>query len=184
MDIPRSHHGNGKYYQAQLVPVGNDELAALWMVSKPTQSGEGEVHEIYSAAGYKSGKQWTAPLLLNQEAVTSMKESPTLAAMPDGTLLAAWIDMRNYKMIPPSKPGEEAKSEGFYIIDGSQGSADNTPGKEMLVDKDFCECCAPSIVADEQGGLLAYREHLAGNVRDPAVMRISAIAFGPICYRA
>ena len=79
--------------EAQVVPVGNDGLAALWMVSKPAQSGEGEVHEIYAARGDKSGKQWTAPLLLNQEAITSMKESPTLAAMPDGTLLAAWIDI-------------------------------------------------------------------------------------------
>jgi hypothetical protein len=165
--------------EAQVVPVGNDALAALWMVSKPAQSGEGEVHDIYAARGDKSGRQWTTPLLLNQEAITSMKESPTLAAMPDGTLLAAWIDMRNYRMIPPSKPGEEAKSEGFTSLMVASVSADNKLGKEMLVDKDFCECCAPSIVADEQGGLMAYREHLAGNVRDPAVMRISANAFGP-----
>lgn len=164
--------------EAQVVPVGNDALAALWMVSKPAKSGEGEVHEIYTARGDKSGKIWTTPLRLNQELPTSAKESPTLAAMPDGTLLASWIDMRNIKMLPPSKPGEEAKSEGFTSLMVASVTADNKAGKEMLVDKDFCECCPPVIAADEEGGLLAYREHLAGNVRDPAVMRISAENFG------
>ncbi|NOU23804.1 MAG: hypothetical protein HOO93_18815 [Methyloglobulus sp.] len=164
--------------EAQVVPVGNDALAALWMVSKPAKNGEGEVHDIFVARGDKTGKQWTTPLLLNQEAITSMKESPTLAAMPDGTLLSAWIDMRNYKMVPPSKPGAEATSEGFTSLMVASVSANNKLGKEMLVDKNFCECCAPAMVTDEQGGLLAYREHLTGNVRDPAVMRISANDFG------
>ncbi|NOS74565.1 MAG: hypothetical protein HOP36_08515 [Methyloglobulus sp.] len=164
--------------EAQVVPVGNDSLAALWMVSKPAKSGEGEVHDIFASRGDKFGKQWTPPLRLNQETVTSMKESPILAAMPDGTLLSSWADMRHYKMIPPSKPGAEATSEGFTSLMVTSVSPDDKHIKEMLVDKDFCECCAPAMVTDEQGGLLAYREHLVGNVRDPAVMRISAIDFG------
>lgn len=165
--------------EAQIVTVGDSGLAALWMASKPAKNGEGEVHEIYATrSNDKARKQWAVPLLLNQEDETSMKESPALAAMPDGTLLSAWIDMRNYKMVPPSKPGAEATSEGFTSLMVASVSADNKLGKEMLVDKDFCECCPPSIAANEQGVLLAYREHKDGNVRDPAVMRISANDFG------
>jgi hypothetical protein len=159
--------------EAQIVPVGNDALAALWMVSQPSKTGAEEVHELYAARGDKSGIQWSVPLRLNQEANTSSKESPTLAAMPDGSLLAAWIDQRHYQMIPPGKPGEEAKEEGFSSLMVTRVSADNTLGKEMLVDKDFCNCCPPAMVTDGQEGLLAYREHLTGNVRDPAIMRVS-----------
>lgn len=164
---------------AQIVPVGNDALAALWMVSKPLKTEDGEVHELYAAHSDKSGQHWSTPLRINQEVHTSMKESPALAAMPDGTLLAAWIDQRHYKMLPPGKPGEEMKEEGFSSLMVASVSADNTLGKELLVDKDFCNCCAPAIVTDEQEGLLAYREHLAGNVRDPAIMRVSRDNYSP-----
>ena len=158
---------------AQVVPVGNDELAALWMVSQSAKSGDGEVHELYAARSDKTAALWSKPLRINQEATTSSKESPTLAAAPDGSLLASWIDMRNYKMIPPTKPGEEMKSEGFSSLMVAHVTAGNTSAKEMLVDKDFCECCGPALVADNQEGLLVYRELQPGNVRDPAIMRIS-----------
>jgi hypothetical protein len=159
---------------AQVVPVGKNDLAALWMVSQPAKSGEGEVHELYTARSDMSAVQWSKPLRVNQEAATSSKESPALAAAPDGTLLASWIDMRNYKMIPPTKAGEEMKSEGFTSLMVARVAADNASSKEMLVDKDFCECCGPALVTDNhEGGLLVYRELQPGNVRDPAIMRIT-----------
>ncbi|CAG7857227.1 hypothetical protein MCAMS1_01977 [biofilm metagenome] len=158
---------------AQVVSVGKDALATLWMVSHPAKSGEGDVHELYVARSINSGLTWSKPVRVNQEANPSSKESLALAAAPDGSLLAAWIDMRNYKMIPPTKPGEEMKSEGFTSLMVARIAPDNGSVKEMLVDKEFCECCNPALVADSNDALLAYRELQPGNVRDPAVMRIT-----------
>lgn len=164
--------------EAQVVPVGDDALAALWMVSRPVAGGEGEGHEIYVSRGDKSGQHWTTPLRLNQEPVASGKESPTLTALPDGSLLAAWIDQRHLKMLPPLKPGEEMRMEGYTSLIVASVSADNKLGKELIVDKDFCNCCSPALVADGKEALLTYRAHLEGNVRDPAMRRVSATQFG------
>ncbi len=162
---------------AQVVPIGNDKLAAMWMSGNPAPNGEGEVHDIYLASSDSSGKLWNKPLRVNQEAMSSMKESPAIAALADGSLMAAWIDMRNLKMTPPKKPGEEMGMEGFTSLYVARVAQDNAKSSEMLVDKEFCECCGPALTSDGNDGLLSYRDLKPDNIRDPAFMRVSQNSF-------
>lgn len=170
---PTTITGMAGIADAQIVPFGNDRLAAMWMTGKPAASGEGEVHDLYLASSDSSGKQWGKPLRINQEAVSSMKESPAIAALADGTLMAAWIDMRDLKMIPPKKPGEEMGMEGFTSLYAARVSPDTAKSNEILVDKEFCECCGPAVTSDGNDGLLTYRDLQADNIRDPALVRVS-----------
>jgi hypothetical protein len=174
---PKAITGMAGIVDAQVVPIGNDKLAAMWMVGKPAPNGEGEVHDIYLANSDSSGKQWGKPLRINQEAMSSMKESPAIAALGDGSLMAAWIDMRNLKMTPPKKPGEEMGMEGFTSLYVARVSPDIAKSSEMLVDKEFCECCGPAITSDGNDGLLSYRDLKPENIRDPAFMRVSQNSF-------
>lgn len=163
---------------AQMVATGNQGLGVLWMVAGTPPPGDEEVHEIYAARGELPAGRWTKPVRLNQETPTSAKESPAVTSLPDGTLLAAWIDQRHYRMIPPAKPGEEMTEEGYSSLMVTSLGADNRLGKELTVDTNFCSCCPPALVGGGQNGFLSYREHLPGNVRDPALLQVTPRNYG------
>lgn len=143
---------------AHVIATDDNALAALWMAAKTIKNNAGEVQEIYiSRKKSLESQQWTAPFLLSQETETSVKQYPAITAMPNGELLAAWMDMRNYKIIPPQKPGEEAKSEGYGSLITAKVSADSKHVTESLVTTKFCGCCPLAMSTSGQTGLLAYR---------------------------
>ena len=164
--------GMPKIVDVQLTGFAGDKLAALWMIGKAAESGEVEVHDIYLAWSDNGGADWSQPVRINQEKSSSMKESPALTALADGALMAAWIDMRNITLIPPQKPGDEMRMEGYTALYAARMGADNQP-KEVELDKDFCDCCGPALTDDGNDGLVVYRDHKPDNIRDPALVRVS-----------
>jgi hypothetical protein len=164
---------------AQVIPIDSVNLAALWMESKAAQGANGQVQALFIAYSTDSGKQWTKPFRVDQQNVASEKQNPTLVAMADGSLLAAWIDLRNFKTLPLMKSGHETKPEessSLSLIVASISSK-NKSINNMLVEKKFCDCCPPSLVADEKGGFLVYRGQTDDNVRDPALIRVFQKSF-------
>ena len=156
---------------AQIVPINGDNLAAMYMVSKPYKAG-GEVQDIYTSTADISGNRWGKPLKVNQEKETSGKTLPALAAFEDGSLLTAWIDVPVNPATSPNSPNEETDNESTSSLNVARISPDNTQVKEMPVVREFCGCCPPALATDAQDGLLVYRGLQPVDIRDPAIMRI------------
>lgn len=164
---------------AQLVSIGNDTLAAMWMVSIPVKNMGGEVQELYVARGDKQGKRWGSPIKLDQRSSLSNKVSPVLAALADGSLLATWIDVPSMAAIPSnSQDGAEATENAASLM-VARVANDNASVKRISADNQFCTCCGPALVADGQDGLLAYRDLQGDNIRDPAFIRVFQDSFSP-----
>jgi hypothetical protein len=159
---------------AQVIPINSDDLAAMWMESIPVQGANGEVQALYISYGTDSGKKWTKPLRVDQQNIASEKQSPTMAARPNGSILVAWIDLRTIKILPPkrSEADTEPAESSFLSLMLASISSDNKSINNLLVENKFCDCCPPSLVADEKGGFLAYRSHTNDHVRDPALIRV------------
>ncbi len=164
---------------AQIAPTGNDTLAAMWMVSIPVKNVGGEVQELYVARGDKQGKRWGSPIKLDQRSSLSNKASPVLAALADGSLLATWIDIPSMVLIPSNSQDGVKATENASSLMVARVAKDNAVVKLMPVDKEFCTCCGPALVADGRDGLLAYRDLQGDNIRDPAFIRVFQDRFSP-----
>ncbi|MDD2724326.1 MAG: hypothetical protein PHH59_09935 [Methylovulum sp.] len=156
---------------AQIAPVNGDNLAALFMVSKPYKTG-GEVQDIYMSKADSPDNRWSTPLKANQEKETSGKTLPSLAAFADGSLLTAWIDVPVIQPIPSDHPKAVTDTETTSTLYVAKISPDTTQIKGMQAAREFCGCCPPALAADGLDGLLVYRGLQPVNIRDPTIMRI------------
>jgi hypothetical protein len=98
-----------------------------------------------------AGKTWSAPAPLTRESQSVEKVSAV--ALPDGRMMAAWLDGR------ASKPGASLQQLFARFL----GDA----GADQLVDPRVCDCCQTALTAFPDGTvLLAYRGRDDEELRD------------------
>lgn len=118
-----------------------DRLSAVW----PDGKG-GALH----TRSIDRGKTWLAPKSLSTETIAIEKISAV--ALPDGRVMAAWLDGRALK--------STAKTQLFTRFLGE-------PGADHLVDASVCECCPLGLTSFPDGTvLLGYRGRSKDDVRD------------------
>lgn len=153
-----------------LVVQGNGRLTAVWSVNNPMPAapaaGSAAAHDhgdhaahlhnddarhaMYSQSS-DDGATWSAPQPLSRESEATA--FPSVAALPDGRLLAAWLDGRGKK-----EPGDAQKLYARVL-----GAA----GPDVLVDPRVCECCQTTLTCFPDGTvLLAYRGRTDEEIRD------------------
>jgi hypothetical protein len=147
----------------QVAALADGALAVLVLANNPYPSG-GEVQTIYFAHSDTGHSQWSSPKDIAPGIAVSNKSLTALAALADGSLLAAWIDM------PVSQPANKAGGL-LPALRVSQVSSDGVISQHQA-DTSFCGCCAPTLASSGEGGLLAYRDLEPVNVRDPAIRRV------------
>lgn len=138
-------------------------MTAVWFEQNPAAPGghgghhEGSYHARYSVSA-DGGATWgtSAPVSAESRAV----EFVALQPLPDGRLLAAWLDGR---------AGEDGMQLWSRVLDGAQTTPDT------LVDPLVCDCCQLAFTLLPDGGaLLAYRGRTKAEVRDMRVARYRA----------
>jgi BNR repeat-like domain len=136
-----------------VLAVLESQLVAVWSVSLST-GGHGHHEESYHAMHSISndgGVSWSRPEPLTR--LSNSVEFVALLPLPDGRLLAAWLDGRH------RTAGQDRQS--LYA------RALGTPGPDLLVDDSVCDCCQLSLAPTPAGGaVLAYRGRTADEVRD------------------
>ena len=100
------------------------------------------------------GANWKGPVRVNDVHGSANEGLHAVAAAPDGSLLAVWLDHR----------GQGAELWGDWSDDGGA----TWSGDERLYaspDGSVCECCAPSVAFDPSSGraILMWRNHLGGD---------------------
>ena len=153
-----------------LVVQPNGKLTVVWSVNNPMPvtpaAGTAATHDhgdhaahmhnddarhaMYSQSS-DGGATWSAPQPLSRE--SDATAFPSVAALPDGRLLAAWLDGRGKKV-----PGDSQKLYARIL-----GAA----GPDVLVDPRVCECCQTTLTCFPDGSvLLAYRGRTDEEIRD------------------
>lgn len=161
-----------------LVIQANGRLTAVWSVNNPAAPAPASAaapahdhgdhaahmhnddarHALYSQSA-DDGATWSAPQPLSRE--SDATAFPSLAALPDGRLLAVWLDGRGKQQAP----GDSQKLYARIL-----GAA----GPDVLVDHRVCECCQTTLTSFPDGSvLLAYRGRTDEEIRDIMATRFS-----------
>lgn len=151
-------------FPAMAVQAGG-RLTAVWSVNNTVPSApmavghdHGEAHQhnddarhaLYSQSA-DGGVTWSAPQPLARE--SNATAFPSLLPLPDGKVLAAWLDGRAKKAA--------GDPENLYarLIGGN--------GPDVLIDPKVCDCCQTTLAGFPDGSaLLAYRGRTDEEIRD------------------
>jgi hypothetical protein len=139
--------------------VQGDRMTAVWFEENPANPGHGGHHgggyHARSSASTDGGATWGTSRAVSAE--SRAVEFVALQPLPDGRLLAAWLDGR---------AGEAGMQLWSRVLDGSVTTPDT------LVDPLVCDCCQLAFTPLPDGGaLLAYRGRTKDEVRDMRTAR-------------
>ncbi len=134
------------------------------------EKGRGADGDVLSWRSVDHGATWSTPTRVNDVAASAREGLHSLAAGGKNTLFVTWLDLRDkgtklYGSI--SKDGGRTWSPNRLVYQSPSGSV--------------CECCHPTAVVDEAGGIgVMFRNWLDGN-RDMYLVRSSdgGATFGP-----
>ncbi|MGH8614814.1 MAG: sialidase family protein [Gammaproteobacteria bacterium] len=131
-------------------------LTAAWMthIDKTRDPYAAEIHLARSIDG---GRSWNELPKSYPQKARVYDAQLSSAALRSGRLALAWTDTRN------------EKSHNRFQLMATVIDQNGGPGPEMTVDNDVCSCCETGMAAQGDNWLLAYRDHLAGEVRDIAL---------------
>ena len=109
--------------------------------------------ELFSFMSEDAGKTWSACGQVNDKSGVASEGLQNIAALPDGSFYAVWLDSRNTgAQIEGSRLGPESRIWGRNV------EVYTSP------DKTVCECCHPSIASDGKNKLVVmWRNWLEGN---------------------
>ena len=123
----------------------NQTLAIVWL--EKTQGG-GTM--AYSSRSSDAGITWAIPSALTSE--SDLVEFPTIAVLPNGEILAVWLDGRGNAESQPTRL--------YGRIIGSERP-------DVMIDDSVCDCCQISLTSFPNGDvLIAYRARREGEIRD------------------
>ena len=122
------------------------------------KEGKGADGDLLSWRSTDEGRSWKPGAAITDVPGAAREGLHTMAASPDGTLFAAWLDLRN---LTPGKPGTELW--GSYSKDGGL-----TWSKNFAVYRSpsgsICQCCHPTALFTRSGTLaVMWRNELDGN---------------------
>lgn len=117
------------------------------------------------------GNSFEKPIRINDADAPSHAYFGHVAALPDGSLLAAWLDGRD------ENKRDKDTAEGtasIYCARSTDGGA--TWSRNVLVSRNICPCCRPTVIANGQGGVLIAWRHVyltaqKKHIRDMACAR-------------
>lgn len=117
----------------------------------------GELKSWRSADG---GKTFAAPVAINDVPNAAREGLHAMAAGPDGTVFAAWLDLR--------EPGTTLA--GSFSGDGGATWSKNTVVYQSP-EKSICECCHPTVTVGPDGTIYAMWRNALGGNRDMYLAR-------------
>lgn len=135
------------------LPAGSHAHGATAASSAHDQHAAG--HHAFFAQSKDHGITWSAPQRVSRE--SEIVEFVSLAPLPNGDLLAVWLDGRAKKSGGPQQL--------FSRLLGG-------PQRDNLVDASVCDCCPTALTAFLDGSaLLSYRGRTRDEIRDVITVR-------------
>ena len=124
------------------------------------EKGRGADGDVLAWRSTDKGSTWSAPKRVNDVAASAREGLHSMASGGKDTLFATWLDLRE----------KGTKLYGSVSVDGGLNWSPNRLVYEPPSGS-VCECCHPTAIVDEQGGIgVMFRNALDGN-RDMYLVR-------------
>ncbi len=120
--------------------------------SDPRAHGLPEAGNLVAWRSLDGGKTWVRAGVINDVPGAAREGLHAMAAAPDGSLFAAWLDLR-------------AKGTKLYGSKSADGGVTWSKNVEIYSSPDgtICQCCHPALSIDPSGIHLMWRNALAGS---------------------
>ena len=142
------------------IAAAGDRLVVAWTARGTSDWGTGP---IGTAASHDGGRTWTAAAPPADDRSTDGHGFLDLAAGPDGTIHAVWLDSR------------DSTGQGLRHASSRDGGRSWSPN--ATIDGRTCECCWNRMRADGEELLVLYRDH------DPRDLRLAKSGDGGASWR-
>ncbi len=107
------------------------------------------------------GNQWKKPITPHTDNTKSEHGFVSKLALNDGSLMAVWLDGRNYAY---AEQNDSIAKE--MTLRGAVFNSEGAMLKEFLIDDRVCDCCQTDLTMTENGPLVIYRDRSDLEVRD------------------
>ena len=146
-----------------VVPLGENRLAAHWLVQRP--------HNVYSydiavAQSEDGGQSWSTVLAPHSDGTPT--EHGFVSMFPhEGEVGLIWLDGR--KMAGEHDP-EDPAATGMTLRAAFADDGQILQG-EQIIDDFVCDCCQTDVALASSGPVAVYRNRTAKEIRDISVAR-------------
>ncbi len=146
-----------------VVPLGENRLAAHWLVQQP--------HNVYSydiavAQSEDGGQSWSTVLAPHSDGTPT--EHGFVSMFPHkGKVGLIWLDGR--KMAREHDP-EDPAATGMTLRAAFADGGETLQG-EQVIDDFVCDCCQTDVALASSGPVAVYRNRTAKEIRDISVAR-------------
>jgi len=135
------------------------------------RSGDGKyAYDVKLTFSNDGGKNWTAPMLLNEDKKEAEHGFVTLLPYGDN-FFVTWLDGRNTAM----EGMEGAGHEGHHGSMSLRAAILDRTGKkinEWELDNKTCDCCQTSAAITSTGPVVVYRDRSDDEIRDMSIVRL------------
>lgn len=124
------------------------------------EQGGGKDGDVMAWRSEDQGKTWSGPQRINSVEGSAREGLHALAARPDGTVFAAWLDLRDGAM---------------EVFGATSRDGGKTWGEDRLVyrspERAICPCCHPSAAFGADGTLFVMLRNDVGGAKDMYLVR-------------
>ncbi len=130
---------------------------AAIVISAVVHNANGADGDLVAWTSRDGGKSWSPGVIVNDVSTSAREGLHGMAAAPDGTLFAAWLDDRSIDGAPRRK----------QLFGAASRDGGATWSKNVMIyhspEEKICECCHPSVAFDSKGRLeVMWRNNLKG----------------------
>jgi hypothetical protein len=157
-----------------VVALPDGTLVAHWLQTNgPGKRG----YVVMLRTSADGGRSWSDSVTPHEDRSETFHGFVAIVPWPDGGIGVVWTD-GGVSIKRSAGTGQElTKADGALRarvyrapILGVKTPA-TAAGREMLVDRRVCDCCAPAAAGTNRGLIVAYRDRTASEVRDISVSR-------------
>jgi hypothetical protein len=150
-----------------VVPVSDRMWAAHWLQQRP---GDVYSYDARIAVSADAGRSWSPPMSPHDDGTPT--EHGFVSLLPaDPAVRAVWLDGRN-------TAGEHQHSSGaggaMTLRSALIGPDARKRGPDVELDGRVCDCCQTDAARTREGTVVVYRDRSDGEVRDIALVRLTA----------
>jgi hypothetical protein len=142
--------------------LSDGTFVAQWLQQTDPRIEAMDLRLSYSTDG---GKTWAPSVTPHHDGTVTQHAFASLFELPGRSLGVVWLDGRE-SFIETDDPAGGAMTLRAATFDSAWRQT-----TETAVDRRVCECCSTSVAVTTDGVIAAYRDRLAGEIRDVAVSR-------------
>ena len=142
-------------------------IAVHWLRMNAASS---YAYDIAIALSPDGGATWQQAVVPHRDASQRQHGFVSLLADGPGSVLAMWLDGRNYDTTDAFATGDSTTAS--MQLRATTLNAQTGLTEDLLLDERTCTCCQTSAATTQDGTvLLAYRDRTADEIRDISVLR-------------